>query len=129
MLVEQGFKVAFEFNRVVLSRRDNLIGKGYLVDGLFKTTVMSFDFYKSPCYSYVVAKVECPNIWHGWLGHLNFSLITRMMNMKLISKSALNIKDKNEICVQVKQPRKPFKSIESNFLLLEIIHSDVCDFQ
>ena len=50
-----------------------------------------------------------------------------MMNLKLIPKFEINIKGKCDICVQVKQPRKPFPSIERNTQLLELICSDTCN--
>ena len=50
------------------------------------------------------------------------------MNLDLIPKTQVNFKRKCEICVQAKQTRKAYKSVERNSQLLELIHSDVCDF-
>ena len=50
-----------------------------------------------------------------------------MMNLDLIQKFEINSKTKCEIYVQAKQPRKPFKSVETKTKLLELIHSDMCD--
>ena len=49
------------------------------------------------------------------------------MHLNIIPK--LNIKDdeKCEICVEAKLPKKPFKTIDRDSEILELIHSDVCD--
>ena len=49
------------------------------------------------------------------------------MDLNLIPKANIDFKHKCEICVQEKQPRKPYKPIVRNTKLLELIHSDVCD--
>ena len=51
-----------------------------------------------------------------------------MSNLNLILNFKIDLNSKCEICVQTKQPRKPFKSIKfRNSSILEFIHSDVCD--
>ena len=40
LLVQNGYKVVFESNRVVLTKNGCFVGKGYLNDGLFKLNVM-----------------------------------------------------------------------------------------
>ena len=51
-----------------------------------------------------------------------------MMNLDMIPKHAINDKKKCEICVQYKQTRKPFKSVDRNSDILELIHTDFCEF-
>jgi len=41
LLVQQGYKVVFESNRVVITRHGVFIGKGYICNGLFKLSVGS----------------------------------------------------------------------------------------
>ena len=50
-----------------------------------------------------------------------------MMDLDLVPKSAINVKQKCEVCVQAKQTRKSFKSVERNTQLLDLVHSDICD--
>jgi len=38
-LVQQGYKLVFESNKVVTTKGLNFIGKGFLCDGLFKLNV------------------------------------------------------------------------------------------
>ena len=40
-LVQQGYKVVMESNKVVITRNDIFVGKGYVCDGLFKLNVLS----------------------------------------------------------------------------------------
>lgn len=130
LLVQHGFKVVFESNKVVITKNGNFISKGYLRDGLFSLNVMDFDLNKIACYSFStssIANVECYNTWHGRLGHVNLNTIKRMMSLELILKSVINLKERCQVCVQAKQTKKPFKSIEKDTSLLQLIHSDTCD--
>ena len=102
---------------------DVFIGKGYVIDGLFKLNVV-FEVNKiSP----QVLNIESCDVWHGRLGHVSLKKMKQMMDLNLVPKSQVDFKRKCEICVQAKQTRKPHKSIERDSQLLELIHSDVCD--
>ncbi|CAL2246164.1 unnamed protein product [Prunus armeniaca] len=92
-LVKQGYKIVMESNKIVITRNNVFIGKGY----------------------------------HGWLGHVSLSKIKRLMDLKQIPKSNVDLKHKCEVCVQAKQTRNSFKPVERNTLILELIHSDMCD--
>ena len=68
LLVQQGYKVVFESNRVVISKFGVFIGKGYICNGLFKLNVMHFPSNKNSVNSpMVVANVECSDSWHARL--------------------------------------------------------------
>lgn len=71
LLVQHGFKVVFESNKVIISRHGNFVGKGYLLGGLFKLNVMKSHDNKLSASTYSIQVVECSNIWHGRLGHIN----------------------------------------------------------
>ena len=49
------------------------------------------------------------------------------MNLNLIPKDNLKNNKKCLVCVEAKLPRQPFKLINRDSDLLELIHSDVCD--
>ena len=79
-------------------------------------------------YPYVVLNTKSCNVWHDRLSYVNLGSFKKMANMGLIPKENIDPKTKCQICVQAKQPRKPFKSIEDfDSDLLQLIHSDVCD--
>ena len=63
------------------------------------------------------------------IGHVNKNTLKKMMHLDLIPKSPVNLKHRCQICTKAKQPRKLFKSVEKNIVLLELIHSDICDSQ
>ena len=111
-----------ESNKVIITKNNLFIGKGYVCDGLFKLNVQLEVHEVSPN----VFNVESCNVWHGRLEHISLKKIKRMMDLNFIPKSKLDFKHKCEVCVQAKQTRKPHKSVERNTHLLELIHSDAC---
>lgn len=65
-------------------------------------------------------------MWYARLGHVSFSSIKNMMDLRLIPKSEL-VSKFCEVCIQSKFARKPFKSVEICSELLGLIHSDICE--
>ena len=53
-----------------------------------------------------VANVECSDMWHARLGHVNLNSIKRMMSLNPIPKAYFDLKQKCETCIPAKQPRK-----------------------
>ena len=47
LLVKNRFKVVFVSDKVVISKNDMYVGKGYLSDGLFKLNVMTINNNKN----------------------------------------------------------------------------------
>ena len=58
--------------------------------------------------AYIV--VSC-DVWHGRLGHVNFSYIKKMVELSLIPKLSLENLRKCEVCVESKTTKKSCKSI------------------
>jgi len=95
LLVQQGYKVVFESNRVVITKHGVFIGKGYICDGLFKLSLMPFSsnkIYDSS--SLTITNVESCDMWHARLGHINLNSIRRMMSLNLIPKYSIDLKKK-----------------------------------
>ena len=61
------------------------------------------------------------------LAHIGFSTMKRLIKCGLISCKSDKL-DKCEICVKSKMIKKPFYSVERNSKLLDLIHSDICEF-
>lgn len=129
-LVRSGYELIFKCNKVVLLHLGNFIGKGYLHEGLFKlsTECISANNGNDNSVDAFSYNVESCDVWHGRLGHVNFNTVKRMANLDMIPKHAIDTKKKCEICVQYKQPRKPFKSVDRNSDILELVHTDCCEF-
>ena len=79
LLVKNGFKVVFVSDKVVISKNDMYVGKGYLSDGLFKLNVMTINNNKNNDSSAYL--LESDNLWHARLGHVNYKSLKKMINM------------------------------------------------
>ena len=64
---------------------------------------------------------------HGRLGHVNHKVLKFMSKDGLISYDDLENK-KCETCVQTKITRLPFPKIERQIQMLDLVYSDVCEF-
>jgi hypothetical protein len=120
----------FESNKFIVSKFDLFIDKGYVCGGLFCLSVIEDcnKFMNSPtCLDYECNDGEA-TIWHSRLCHINFDRIIRLSKLNLIPKIPVVKRSKCHACVQAKQPRKPFRSVEEKILApLELIHSDLCE--
>ncbi|GJS43237.1 zinc finger, CCHC-type containing protein [Tanacetum coccineum] len=74
-------------------------------------------------YSHVVDS----KLWHARLGHVHYQRLHDMSKDNLIPSFDKNM-EKCNTCMLTKITRQPFKDIKRNSVLLELIHSDLCDF-
>jgi hypothetical protein len=129
LLSKNGFKLVFEFDKFVLTKSAMLVGKGYLSNRLFKMNVMTvvpINENKNKSSAYLI---ESSNVGHGRLGHVNYGILHRLVNLKLLPKFQIDINHKRETCVETKLTRTSFHSIERSSDPLELIHSDVCELK
>ena len=73
--------------------------------------------------------LEFCDIWHGRLRHVNFSYIKKMVDLSLIPQLPLDNLRKCESCIESKTTKKSCKSVEREFKLLSLIHSDLGDLK
>ena len=73
--------------------------------------------------------VDSYDIWHGRLGHVNFSYMKKMVELSLILKLSLENHRKCESCVESKTTKKSCKSVERESNLLSLIHGDLGDLK
>ncbi|KAL2232101.1 UNVERIFIED_CONTAM: Retrovirus-related Pol polyprotein from transposon TNT 1-94 [Sesamum indicum] len=125
VIVREGYELIFKFNKVVIQQFGIFVGKGYLDDGLFKVRV---DNNKIDVSDSIILNVESSTLWHSRLGHLNFNSIKRMMNLNLIPSQNIERNHKCQVCVEAKQVRKPYQSIERDSEILDLVHTDICEF-
>jgi len=126
LLCRSGYKLVFESNKVVVSKFGAFIGKGYDSGGLFCLSTMD------ACNSLNITtglNKNSADVWHSRFCHVGFDTIARMSRSELIPKCDIVKNSKCQTCVQAKQPRKPFKALESekNLAPLDLIHSDLCE--
>ncbi|GJS10689.1 zinc finger, CCHC-type containing protein, partial [Tanacetum coccineum] len=67
------------------------------------------------------------SLWHACLGHGHYKRMLKMSKDALIPAINENPKKYNT-CMLTKITRQPFKSITRKSIILELIHSDLCDF-
>ncbi|KAA0068137.1 ty1-copia retrotransposon protein [Cucumis melo var. makuwa] len=126
LLNRAGLKIVLEGDKVVLTKNEDFVGKGYLSNGLFVLNTISINANASSS-AYVI---EYANLWHGRLGHVNFTSIRKLKDLRLINTSESHETGKCPICVESKFHKKPFKPVESRTTdLLELIHSDLANFR
>lgn len=81
-LVNNGFKVVFVSDKVVISKNYVYIEKAYLDDGLFKLNVMTIiNNIDSSAYL-----PDSDNLWHARLGHANYKSLKKIVNIESLPK-------------------------------------------
>jgi hypothetical protein len=130
LLCRDAFKLVSESNKFIVSKSGLFTGKGYVCGGLFGLSVIE-DCNKfvnlTSCLNSEYSDGEA-TVWHSRLCHINFDPIMHLSKLNLIPKIPVLRRSKFHTCVQAKQPRKPFKSVEEKSLApLELIHSDLCE--
>ena len=119
LLCKNGIKVLLESENFILTKNGSFVGKGYSCDGMFKLSIN-----KITSYAYIIDSFD---VWHARLSHLNFRSLKYMSNHGLISCTN-DIHEKCEICIQAKLTKKRFAKAERNTQLLDLIHSDICEY-
>lgn len=58
--------------------------------------------------------LESCNLWHGRLGHVNYDILQRLINLELLPKFGFDSNNNCEVCVESKFIRTPFQSFEGD---------------
>ena len=120
-MCKNGLKIVLEGNNCIVSKNGIFVGKGYSCDGMYKLSINNKDDVNS---LYIVDSFD---VWHARLAHLNFRSLKYMSKHGLINcKDVKN--DKCEICIQAKMTKKPFPRAERNTQILDMIHTDICEY-
>lgn len=129
LLMKAGLKLTFVSDRLVMTRNSEFVGKGFCCNsGLIVLDTISENMNKMASISSAYT-VESLDLWHARLGHVNVDSIKRLKHLNLIPKLSNMDFSKCEVCVEAKFHKKPFKSMERQIQLLELIHSDRGDFK
>ena len=95
------YKLVFESDKFILSKKGVFVGKGYAANGMFKLNLMNE--------SVSVYIVDSFSLWHARLGHVNYDSMQRMISVGLLPTNLKYDKQKCETCVKTKLTRKPLK--------------------
>jgi len=93
-----------------MSKFGNFVGKGYMSGGLFRLSTSDLSFNLKV--TLLINKVCEADVWHSRFCHIGIDTIARMSRLELIPKFDIVKGSKFQSCVQAKQPRKAFKSLE-----------------
>ena len=119
-LCKSGVKAVLELDKLILSKNGIFVGKRYATDSMYKLSIINKEV--SGCAYFV----DSSYLWHARLGHLNFKYLKFMSKHGMISYKHDDEK-KCKICIQAKITKKPFSKSDINFIMFELVHSDVCE--
>ncbi|KAK8570584.1 hypothetical protein V6N13_032201 [Hibiscus sabdariffa] len=126
LLNKAGIKLVFEADKLVLSRNNDYIGKGFLNGGLFVIETQ-LNENKASTSAYIFETID---MWHARLGHVNIHSLKKMMKMNIMPKLDITNFNKCEICVEAKHAKPHFKIVSNRKTeLLELIHTNLADFR
>ncbi|GJX44200.1 zinc finger, CCHC-type containing protein [Tanacetum coccineum] len=121
-----GYKQFYESDKYILSRHGVFIGFGYYNNGMFMLNLNKVPSSINSVYM-AYSHVVDSKLWHARLGHVHYQRLHDMSKDSLIPSFDKNM-EKCNTCMLTKITRQPFKDIKRNSVLLELIHSDLCDF-
>nr|GEV32875.1 Pol polyprotein [Tanacetum cinerariifolium] len=100
LLNKFGFRLVFESDKFILSNNQMYVGRGNVVNGMFKLNVMVVknDINKVNSSAYLI---ESSNVWHGRLGHVNFDSTHEAIDKFVLYKT----KVKNQLGRKIKVVR------------------------
>ena len=80
-------RIMFDSGKIVLTKNDAFVGKGYCNQGLFMLNVS--EILNNKLYLSSADIVVSCDVWHGRLGHVTFSYIKKMLELSLIANLSL----------------------------------------
>ncbi|GJW78374.1 zinc finger, CCHC-type containing protein [Tanacetum coccineum] len=121
-----GYKQVYESDKYILSKCGVFVGFGYYNNGMFMLNLNKVPDDSDSVYMSSSTVVNS-TLWHARLGHVHYKRMLEMSKDDLIPAIDENLK-KCTTCMLTKITRQPFKSITRKSVILELIHSDLCDF-
>ncbi|GJR36482.1 zinc finger, CCHC-type containing protein [Tanacetum coccineum] len=121
-----GYKQVYESDKYILSKSGVFVGFGYYNNGMFMLNLNKVPDDSDSVYMSSSTVVNS-SLWHARLGHVHYKRMLEMSKDDLIPAIDEN-PEKCTTCMLTKITRKPFKSITRKSVILELIHSDLCDF-
>jgi len=118
-------RLDFQGGKVVLSYKKIYFGNTYRTDGIYKiNTIVSTSVINE-----ISSFMYSSTLWHNRLGHVNYKKMLNMKKLGLLQNCGGNKPKNFEVCVQAKITKKPFSKVIRSTNLLDLIHSDTCDFK
>nr|GEX52934.1 zinc finger, CCHC-type [Tanacetum cinerariifolium] len=122
-----GYKQVYESDKYISSKCGDFVGFGYYTNCMFMLNLNKVPDDFDSVYMSSSSTVVNTSLWHARLGHVHYKRMLKMSKDDLIHAIDENF-DKCTTCMLTKITRQPFKSITRKSVILELIHSDLCDF-
>nr|GFA53752.1 zinc finger, CCHC-type [Tanacetum cinerariifolium] len=124
-----GYKQVLESDKYILLRHGSFVGFGYVCNGMIRLNLNYPLFNASTCmntssHSNSLSKSE---LWHARLGHVHYKRMKDMYKMSLIPAFD-KTRESCKTCMLTKITRQPFKGVNQESKVLDLIHSGLCDF-
>ena len=126
LLGKLGVKVSFESNKIVLTKNNVFVGKGFCNQRLFVLNISEIMNEKSYSFAYLVYSYD---IWHARLGHVSSGYIKKMQSLGFIINIDYSCLSKCQIYVTSKLTKKTCGSVFRETKLLELVHYDLGDLK
>nr|GFA02775.1 zinc finger, CCHC-type [Tanacetum cinerariifolium] len=126
MLNKCGYKHVYKSDKYILSKSGVFVGFGYYNKGMFVLNLNKVPDDSSFVYMSSSTVVNT-SLWHARLGHVNYKRMLEMSKDDLVPVVDENTK-KYTTCMLTNITRQLFKSITRKSIILELVHSDLCDF-
>ena len=126
LLGNVGVKVSIEYDRIVMTKNNIFVGKGFCNQGLFVLNIFEVINGNASSSAYLVYSYDR---WQARLGHVSSGYIKKMQTLALINNIDYSGLSKCQICDTSKQTRKTCGSVTRETTLLELIHYDLGDLK
>ena len=93
--------MSFESDKIVMTKNNIFVGKGYCNQGLFVLNVFNVLNENASTSAYLIDSFD---LWHMRLGHVNNSYVMKMKTLGLIPALTSNNMTKCQICAESKLP-------------------------
>ena len=123
LLGKVGVKVSFESDRIVMTKNNIFVGKGFCNQGLFVLNISKVINGNASSFAYLV------DSWHTRLGHVSSGYIKKIQTLGLINNIEYSGLSICQICATSKKTKKTCCSVTRETKLLELIHSDLGDLK
>ncbi|KAL8146292.1 hypothetical protein AgCh_004152 [Apium graveolens] len=107
LLNKDGINLTFEYDKLVLTKNGDFVGKGFC-NGVLLYLIFCLIIKYATASVYIAKSVT---LWHARLGHVNIASVKRLKQLSLIPEFSNTSFDKCEVCVEAKYPKKAFNKI------------------
>lgn len=125
-----GYRQVYDSDRYIIFRYGKFVGFGYYFNKMFRLNIIS-KFFNSENSAFILSssssKIHDSMVCHAKLGHVNFRRMREMSKDGLIPAFDIHT-DTCKTCMLTKVTKQPFPTVERKSAVLELIHSDLCNF-